>query len=150
MYSQRPAADRCAFTDRQLSPPMIINQQTCCGLKVSKCQREISIQFFSPSKSIWRAVFCQFQVIYWNHFCFWKQYFIFQVSNELHYTFFSDAIFILRQYIFNSFFFFHKTQFCKCFCNGRMLEMRSSAQFTEVRFALTQNRAGRDSSTNVR
>lgn len=52
MYSQRPAADRCAFTDRQFSPPMIINQQTCCGLKVSKCQREISIQFFSPSKSI--------------------------------------------------------------------------------------------------
>lgn len=41
MYSQRPAADRCAFTDWHLSPPTIINQQTCCRLKISKYQREI-------------------------------------------------------------------------------------------------------------
>lgn len=41
MDSQTPAADRCAFTHWHLSPPMIINLQTCCGLKEGKCQREI-------------------------------------------------------------------------------------------------------------
>lgn len=41
MDSRTLAADRCAFTHWHLSPPMIINLQTCCGLKEGKCQRQI-------------------------------------------------------------------------------------------------------------